>query len=118
MKNFNIPLELSLVRNATNAIKTIAKERDSHLITRIEEKLKAKADELHIGLDVLILSCFIKGQDNEHLTAIALDLVKEIPIGTLAMRDQIDSFCQFKALELFAKEKLAYFESRIEQAKS
>lgn len=118
MKDFNIPLELSLVKNSTNAIKAIKKERDSYLVTLIEEKLKAKADELHIGFDVLILSCFVKGQANEHLTAIALELVKEIPIGSLAMRDQIDSFCQFKALEIFAKEKLAYFESRIEQAKN
>ena len=115
--NFNIPLELELVKNATNAIKTIKAERDSTLVARINQKLQEKADELKISLDVLVLSSFIKGQENQALTAIALDLVKEIPIGAIQMREQIDQCCQFKALEMFAKEKLAYFESRIEWTK-
>ena len=115
--HFNIPLELELVKNANNAIKAIKAERDSTLVARIEQKLREKADELKVGLDVLVLSCFTKGQENQALTAIALDLVKEIPIGAIPMREQIDQYCQFKALEMFAKEKLAYFESRIEWTK-
>lgn len=116
--HFNILLELELVKNANNAIKSIKAERDSTLVARIEQKLNEKADELQIGIDVLVLSCFTKGQENQALTDIALDLVKEIPIGAIQMREQIDQYCQFKALEMFAKEKLAYFESRLEQAKS
>ena len=116
--NFNIPLELELVKNANNAIKAIKAERDSTLVARIEQKLNEKADELQIGLDVLVLSSFMKGHANKPLTAIALDLVKEIPIGVIPMREQIDQYCQFKALEIFAKEKLAYLEMRLEQAKS
>lgn len=73
---------------------------------------------MQIGLDVLVLSCFIKGQENQPLTAIALDLVKEIPIGAISMREQIDQYCQFKAIEMFAKERLSYFESRIEWTKN
>ena len=115
--HFNIPLELMLVKNANNAIKAIKAERDSGLIDRINQKLQEKADELNIGLDVLVLSCFIKGHANQHLTAIALDLVKEIPIGAISMREQIDQYCQFKAIEMFAKERLSYFESRIEWTK-
>lgn len=118
MKDFNIPLELELVKNATNAIKAIKTERDSTLIARIEEKLREKADELHIGLDVLVLSSFIKGQANQPLTSIALELVEEIPIGVIQMREQIDQYCQFKAIEMFAKERLSYFESRIEWTKN
>lgn len=122
MKGFtlhsNIPLELELVKNATNAIKAIKAERDSTLVARIDQKLIEKADELQIGLDVLVLSCFIKGQENQPLTAIALDLVKEIPIGAISMREQIDQYCQFKAIEMFAKERLSYFESRIEWTKN
>lgn len=116
--HFNIPLELELVKNTNNAIKAIKTERDSTLVSRIDQKLREKADELKIGLDVLVLSCFMKGQENQALTAIALKLVQEIPIGAIQMREQIDQYCQFKALEIFAKEKLAYFESRLEQAKS
>ena len=116
--HFNIPLELELVKNANNAIKAIKAERDSTLVARIEQTLNEKADELQIGLDVLVLSCFTKGQENQALTDIALDLVKEIPIGAIQMREQIDQYCQFKALEMFAREKLAYFESRIEYTKS
>lgn len=115
--HFNIPLELELVKNATDAIKAIKAERDSTLVARINQKLQEKADELQIGLDVLVLSSFMKGQSNQHLTAIALELVEEIPIGVIQMREQIDQYCQFKALEMFAKEKLAYFESRIEWTK-
>ena len=115
--HFNIPLELELVKNATDAIKAIKAERDSTLVARINQKLQEKADELQIGLDVLVLSSFMKGQSNQHLTAIALELVEEIPIGIIQMREQIDQYCQFKALEMFAKEKLAYFESRIEWTK-
>mgnify|MGYP003357468924 CR=1 FL=1 len=115
--NFNIPLELELVKNANNAIKAIKAERDSTLVSRIDQKLREKADELKVGLDVLVLSSFMKGHSNQHLTAIALELVKEIPIGVIPMREQIDQYCQFKALEMFAKEKLAYFESRIEWTK-
>lgn len=115
--NFNIPLELELVKNANNAIKAIKAERDSTLVARIDQKLREKADELKIGLDVLVLSCFMKGQENQALTAIALELVKEIPIGVIPMREQIDQYCQFKAIEMFAKERLAYFESRIEWTK-
>lgn len=115
--HFNIPLELELVKNANNAIKAIKAERDSTLIARIGQKLREKADELRIGLDVLVLSSFMKGQANQHLTSVALDLVEEIPIGVIPMREQIDQYCQFKALEMFAKEKLAYFESRIEWTK-
>lgn len=117
MKHFNLPLELELMKNANNAIKGIKAERDSGLIDRINQKLQEKADELNIGLDVPVVSCFIKGHANQHLTAIALDLVKEIPIGAIPMREQIDQYCQFKALEMFAREKLAYFESRLDQAK-
>lgn len=116
--NFNIPLELELVKNANNAIKAIKAERDSTLVARIEQKLNEKADELQIGLDVLVLSSFMKGHANQPLTAIALDLVKEIPIGVIPMCEQIDQYCQFKALEIFAKKKLAYLEMRLEQAKS
>lgn len=116
--NFNIPLELELVKNANNAIKAIKAERDSTLVARIEQKLNEKADELQIGLDVLVLSSFMKGHANQPLTAIALDLVKEIPIGVIPMREQINQYCQFKALEIFTKEKLAYLEMRLEQAKS
>lgn len=116
--HFNIPLELELVKNANNAIKAIKAERDSTLVASIEQTLNEKADELQIGLDVLVLSCFTKGQENQALTDIALDLVKEIPIGAIQMREQIDQYCQFKALEMFAREKLAYFESRIEYTKS
>lgn len=116
--HFNIPLELELVKNTNNAIKAIKTERDSTLVSRIDQKLREKADELKICLDVLVLSCFMKGQENQALTAIALKLVQEIPIGAIQMREQIDQYCQFKALEIFAKEKLAYFESRLEQAKS
>lgn len=115
--HFNIPLELELVKNANNAIKAIKDERDSTLVARIKQKLNEKADELQISLDVLILSSFIKGQANQHLTAIALELVEEIPIGVIQMREQIDQYCQFKALKKFAKERLAYFESRIEWTK-
>lgn len=115
--HFNIPLELELVKNATDAIKAIKAERDSTLVARINQKLQEKADELQIGLDVLVLSSFMKGQSNQHLTAIALELVEEIPIGVIQMREQIDQYCQFKALEMFAKEKLAYFEIRIEWTK-
>ena len=115
--HFNIPLELELVKNATDAIKAIKAERDSTLVARINQKLQEKADELQIGLDVLVLSSFMKGQSNQHLTAIALELVEEIPMGVIQMREQIDQYCQFKALEMFAKEKLAYFESRIEWTK-
>ena len=115
--HFNIPLELELVKNATDAIKAIKAERDSTLVARINQKLQEKADELQIGLDVLVLSSFMKGQSNQHLNAIALELVEEIPIGVIQMREQIDQYCQFKALEMFAKEKLAYFESRIEWTK-
>lgn len=115
--NFNIPLELELVKNANNVIKAIKAERDSTLIARIEQKLNDKADELQIGLDVLVLSSFTKGQANQYLTAIALELVEEIPIGVIPMREQIDQYCQFKALEMFAKERLSYFESRIEWTK-
>lgn len=115
--HFNIPLELELVKNATDAIKAIKAERDSTLVARINQKLQEKADELQIGLGVLVLSSFMKGQSNQHLTAIALELVEEIPIGVIQMREQIDQYCQFKALEMFAKEKLAYFESRIEWTK-
>lgn len=114
---FNLPLELELVKNANNAIKAIKDERDSTLVARIDQKLREKADELKIGLDVLVLSSFMKGQANQHLTAIALDLVEEIPIGVIQMREQIDQYCQFKALEKFAKERLAYFESCIEWTK-
>lgn len=120
MKSFNLytnrPLELELVKNANNAIKAIKAERDSTLIALIEEKLNDKANQLQIGLDVLVLSCFTKGQANQYLTSITLDLVEEIPIGVIQMREQIDQYCQFKALEIFAKEKLAYLEieSRIE----
>lgn len=114
---FNLPLELELVKNANNAIKAIKDERDSTLVARIDQKLREKADELKIGLDVLVLSSFMKGRANQHLTAIALDLVEEIPIGVIQMREQIDQYCQFKALEKFAKERLAYFESRIEWTK-
>ena len=115
--HFNIPLELELVKNANNAIKAIKDERDSTLVARIKQKLNEKADELQISLDVLILSSFMKGHANQHLTAIALELVEEIPIGVIQMREQIDQYCQFKALEKFAKERLAYFESRIEWTK-
>ena len=115
--HFNIPLELELVKNANNAIKGIKAERDSTLVARIDQKLREKADELQIGLDVLVLSSFMKGHTNQPLTAIALDLVKEIPIGVIPMREQIDQYCQFKAIEMFAKERLAYFESRIEWTK-
>ena len=115
--HFNIPLELELVKNANNAIKGIKSERDSTLVARIDQKLREKADELQIGLDVLVLSSFMKGHTNQPLTAIALDLVKEIPIGVIPMREQIDQYCQFKAIEMFAKERLAYFESRIEWTK-
>ena len=116
--NFNIPLELELVKNANNAIKAIKAERDSTLVARIEQKLNDKADELQIGLDVLVLSSFMKGHSNQPLTVVALELVKEIPIGVIPMREQIDQYCQFKAIEMFAKEKLSYFESRIEWTKS
>lgn len=115
---YNIPLELELVKNANNAIKAIKAERDSTLVARIEQKLNDKADELQIGLDVLVLSSFMKGHSNQPLTAVALELVKEIPIGVIPMREQIDQYCQFKAIEMFAKEKLSYFESRIEWTKS
>ena len=115
---YNIPLELELVKNANNAIKAIKAERDSTLVARIEQKLNDKADELKIGLDVLVLSSFMKGHSNQPLTAVALELVKEIPIGVIPMREQIDQYCQFKAIEMFAKEKLSYFESRIEWTKS
>lgn len=117
MKQFNLQLELDLIKNSNNAIKAIKAERDSTLIARIEQKLNNKADELQVGLDVLVLSCFTEGQENQALTDIALDLVKEIPIGAIQMREQIDQYCQFKALEMFAREKLAYFESRLDQAK-
>ena len=116
--NFNIPLELELVKNASNAIKAIKAERDSTLVDRIQQKLNDKVDEMQIGLDVLVLSSFMKGHANQPLTAIALELVEEIPIGVIQMREQIDQYCQFKALEIFAKEKLAYLEMRLEQAKS
>lgn len=116
--HYNIPLELELVKNANNAIKAIKAERDSTLVARIEQKLNDKADELQIGLDVLVLSSFMKGHSNQPLTAVALELVKEIPIGVIPMREQIDQYCQFKAIEMFAKEKLSYFESRIEWTKS
>lgn len=116
--HFNIPLELELVKNANNAIKAIKAERDSTLVARIEQKLNDKANELQIGLDVLVLSSFMKGHSNQPLTAIALELVKEIPIGVILMREQIDQYCQFKAIEMFAKEKLSYFESRIEWTKN
>lgn len=116
--NFNILLELELVKNASNAIKAIKAERDSTLVDRIQQKLNDKADEMQIGLDVLVLSSFMKGHANQPLTAIALELVEEIPIGVIKMREQIDQYCQFKALEIFAKEKLAYLEMRLEQAKS
>ena len=116
--HFNIPLELELVKNANNAIKVIKAERDSTLVARIEQKLNDKADELQIGLDVLVLSSFMKGHANQPLTAIALELVEEIPIGAIQMSEQIDQYCQFKAIEMFAKERLAYFESRIEWTKS
>ena len=106
-----------MVKNATNAIKAIKAERDSTLVARIGQKLNEKADELQIGLDVLVLSSFTKGQANQYLTAIALELVKEIPIGVIPIREQIDQYCQFKALEMFAKERLSYFESRIEWTK-
>nr|DAN45020.1 MAG TPA: hypothetical protein [Ackermannviridae sp.] len=115
--NFNIPLELELVKNANNAIKAIKAERDSTLVDRIQQKLNDKADEMQIGLDVLVLSSFIKGHANQPLTAIALELVEEIPIGVIQMREQIDQYCQFKAIEKFAKERLSYFESRIECTK-
>lgn len=115
---YNIPLELELVKNANNAIKAIKAERDSTLVARIEQKLNDKADELQIGLDVLVLSSFMKDHSNQPLTAVALELVKEIPIGVIPMREQIDQYCQFKAIEMFAKEKLSYFESRIEWTKS
>ena len=116
--HFNIPLELELVKNANNAIKAIKAERDSTLVARIEQKLNEKADELQIGLDVLVLSSFMKGHANQPLTAIALELVEEIPIGVIQMREQIDQYCQFKAIQMFAKERLSYFESRIEWTKS
>lgn len=116
--HFNIPLELELVKNANNAIKAIKDERDSTLIARIKQKLDEKADEMQIGLDVLVLSSFIKGQANQPLTAIALELAEEIPIGVIQMREQIDQYCQFKAIEMLARERLAYFESRIEYTKS
>lgn len=115
--HYNIPLELELVKNANNAIKAIKDERDSTLIARIKQKLDEKADEMQIGLDVLVLSSFMKGQTNQPLTAIALELAEEIPIGVIQMREQIDQYCQFKAIEMFAKEKLSYFESRIEWTK-
>lgn len=116
--HFNIPLELELVKNANNAIKAIKDERDSTLIARIKQKLDEKADEMQIGLDVLVLSSFIKGQANQPLTAIALELAEEIPIGVIQMREQIDQYCQFKAIEMLARERLTYFESRIEYTKS
>jgi hypothetical protein len=116
--HFNIPLELELVKNANNSIKAIKAERDSTLVARIQQKLNDKADELQIGLDVLVLSSFMKWHANQPLTAIALELVEEIPIGAIQMREQIDQYCQFKAIEMFAKERLAYFESRIEWTKS
>lgn len=115
--HYNIPLELELVKNANNAIKAIKDERDSTLVARIKQKLDEKADEMQIGLDVLVLSSFMKGQTNQPLTAIALELAEEIPIGVIQMREQIDQYCQFKAIEMFAKEKLSYFESRIEWTK-
>ena len=115
--HYNIPLELELVKNANNAIKAIKDERDSTLIARIKQKLDEKADEMQIGLDVLVLSSFMKGQTNQPLTAIALELAEEIPIGVIQMREQIDQYCQFKAIEMFAKEKLSYFEIRIEWTK-
>ena len=115
--HYNIPLELELAKNANNAIKAIKDERDSTLIARIKQKLDEKADEMQIGLDVLVLSSFIKGQANQPLTSIALELAEEIPIGVIQMREQIDQYCQFKAIEMFAKEKLSYFESRIEWTK-
>lgn len=115
--HFNIPLELELVKNANNAIKAIKAERDSTLVARIDQKLREKADEMQIGLDVLVLSSFMKGHANQPLTAIALELAEEIPIGAIQMREQIDQYCQFKALEMFAKEKLAYFESRLSKLK-
>lgn len=116
--HYNIPLELELVKNANNAIKAIKAERDSTLVSRIEQKLNDKADEMQIGLDVLVLSSFMKGHANQPLTAIALELVEEIPIDAIQMREQIDQYCQFKAIEMFAKERLAYFESRIEWTKN
>ena len=73
---------------------------------------------MQIGLDVLVLSSFMKGHANQPLTAIALELVEEIPIDAIQMREQIDQYCQFKAIEMFAKERLAYFESRIEWTKN
>lgn len=115
MKDFNIQLELDLVKESVTWIKKIKSERDSYLIKLIDQELKKKANELNIGVDVLVLSCFIKGNDNPHLTDITLNLVKEIPIGTISMREQIDTYCKFKALEFFAKEKLAYFDSRVDQ---
>lgn len=115
--HYNIPLELELVKNANNAIKVIKAERDSTLVARIKQKLNDKADELQIEFDVLVLSSFIKGHANQPLTAIALELVEEIPIGVIQMREQIDQYCQFKAIEKFAKERLSYFESRIEWTK-
>lgn len=116
--NFNIPLELELVKNANNAIKAIKAERDSTLVVRIKQKLDEKADEMQIGLEVLVLSSFVKGHANQPLTAIALELAEEIPIGVIQMREQIDQYCQFKAIEMFAKERLSYFESRIEWTKN
>lgn len=117
MKDFNIQLELDLVKNSLSSIDNDLDNRNSRLIRLLDIALVQKANELKIGIDVLVLSCVMKDYNNQYLTDIAEELVREVPIGINEMREQINSWCKLRALETFAKEKLAYFESRIQYVK-